>query len=145
MPTKSSPNRDILQPNPQITHQIGLNDAEWQWEIKLATWKKVSLKAADTDHAIVNKHSMCLTLTEHICPRENKSEWSRNTILSIISQWRVKEQCHGKQRYIHHTWAPCGSELACFKCFIYLRKHTERIQVLFSGMRGTPGKCQWEC
>ncbi len=72
----------------------------------------------------------------NICPRENKLQWSNDTILSIIRQWSIREQCHGKQWYIHHTLVPCGSELTCFTFFVYLRTHTGRIQVWFSGTRG---------
>lgn len=50
-----------------------------------------------------SKQHECLTQNEHICPRENKFERSNDTILSIISQWSVREQCHGKQGYIHHA------------------------------------------
>lgn len=66
----SGPKRDILQPNPQIIHQIGLNESERDCELKPSNLEsKAHLKAAETAHmcSCQQEQHECLWLNEHIC------------------------------------------------------------------------------
>lgn len=70
MPTKSSPNRDILQPNPQITHQIGLNDAEKAVRIKIQKLGKQNSPKGSRNRPCNRQQAQHECLNEHLPKRK---------------------------------------------------------------------------
>ncbi len=132
LPAKSSPNRDILQPNPQITHQIGLNDVEKAVRIKIQKLGKQNSPKGSRHRPCNCQQAQHECLNETSAQEKTSYSGQNDTILSIIRQWSIREQCHGKQWYIHHTLVPCGSELTCFTFFVYLRNtHWEDSSLVF--------------
>lgn len=70
MPAKSSPKRDILQPKPQITNQIGLNDAEKAMRLQIQKLGKQNSAKGSRNGPCNCQQAQHECLNEHICKRK---------------------------------------------------------------------------